>query len=84
MNGDYLWRVNDHARTHREIARHPSSTPRPTTKWQGDGRDGALRQADPQRDAAGSCRSIRAARKLLFLATGSARCPTATATTRSS
>ena len=21
-NGDYLWRVNDHARTHREIARH--------------------------------------------------------------
>src|SRR5437879_8691103 len=21
-NGDYLWRVNDHAKTHREIARH--------------------------------------------------------------
>src|SRR6201989_464079 len=21
-NGDYLWRVNDHAQTHREIARH--------------------------------------------------------------
>ena len=21
-NGDYLWRVNDHARTHREISRH--------------------------------------------------------------
>src|SRR5215469_479914 len=22
LNGDYLWRVNDHGRTHREIARH--------------------------------------------------------------
>src|ERR1700687_3754798 len=22
MHGDYLWRVNDHAKTHREIARH--------------------------------------------------------------
>jgi hypothetical protein len=30
-NGNYLWRVNDHARTRREIARHSRSTPRPTT-----------------------------------------------------
>jgi phytoene dehydrogenase-like protein len=26
LNGDYLWRVNDHAKTRREIARHPVST----------------------------------------------------------
>ena len=31
-SGDYLWRVNDHGKTHREIARHSRvSTPRPTT-----------------------------------------------------
>jgi phytoene dehydrogenase-like protein len=30
-NGDYLWRVNDHARTRREIARHSRSTPKLTT-----------------------------------------------------
>ena len=30
-SGDYLWRVNDHGKTHREIARHSKSTPKPTT-----------------------------------------------------
>jgi phytoene dehydrogenase-like protein len=30
-NGDYLWRVNDHGKTHREIARHSKLTPKPTT-----------------------------------------------------
>ena len=34
-NGDYLWRVNDHAKTRREIARHSGSTPRPTTSTAG-------------------------------------------------
>ena len=29
-NGDYLWRVNDHGKTMREIGATPSSTPRPT------------------------------------------------------
>ena len=41
-NGDYLWRVNDHAKTRREIARHSGSMRRPTTstarrwsRWRG-------------------------------------------------
>src|ERR1039457_2154023 len=29
-SGDYLWRVNDHGKTHRAIARHPSVDPRLT------------------------------------------------------
>ena len=29
-NGDYLWRVNDHGKTRREIAAIPKWTPRPT------------------------------------------------------
>ena len=35
-NGDYLWRVNDHSKTRREIARHSRArtpTPTTTTAW---------------------------------------------------
>ena len=39
-NGDHLWRVNDHAKTRREIARHSkvdaeayTSTARPWSRW---------------------------------------------------
>ena len=31
LNGNYLWRMNDHARTFREIARHSRLTPKSTT-----------------------------------------------------
>ena len=62
-SGDYLWRVNDHAKTRREIARH--------SKLDAEAYDeygkamvemGALREADPQHDAARSdvARSARA------------------------
>ena len=62
-NGDYLWRVNDHAKTQREIARHSQARRRGLRRVrQGDGRDGAVRQADPRHDAARSdvARSARA------------------------
>ena len=40
-NGDYLWRVNDHAQTRREIARHSQRRRRGLRRVrQGDGRDG--------------------------------------------
>ena len=49
-NGDYLWRVNDHATTRREIARHSRARRRGLRRVRPrDGGDGALRQADPRR-----------------------------------
>ena len=54
-NGDYLWRVNDHAQTQREISAALEARRRSLRRVrQGDGRDGAVRQADPQHDAARS------------------------------
>ena len=48
-NGDYLWRVNDHAKTRREIAAPLEARRRGLRRVrQGDGRDGPLRQADPR------------------------------------
>ena len=47
-NGDYLWRINDHAKTRREIARHSQARRRGLRRVRhGDGRDGPVRQADP-------------------------------------
>ena len=62
-SGDYLWRVNDHARD-APRDRAPLEGRRRSLRGirQGDGRDGPVRQADPQHDAARSRpRSIRAA-----------------------
>ena len=54
-NGDYLWRVNDHAKTRREIARHSKVDAEAYDEYrQGDGRHGPLRQAHSQHDAARS------------------------------
>ena len=54
-NGDYLWRVNDHARTRREIARHSRPGRRGVRRVRArHGRDGTLRQADPRHAAARS------------------------------
>jgi phytoene dehydrogenase-like protein len=39
-NGDYLWRVNDHAKTRREIARHSRLDAEASRVRQGDGRNG--------------------------------------------
>ena len=48
-SGDYLWRVNDHAKTRREIARHSTTRRRGVRRVrQGDDRDGAVREADPR------------------------------------
>ena len=57
-NGDYLWRMSDHARTRREIYRHSPTDAEAYDEYaQGDGRDGALREADPLDGAARSrCR----------------------------
>ena len=47
-NGDYLWRMSDHARTRREIYRHSPAGRRGLRRVrEGDGGHGALRQADP-------------------------------------
>ena len=52
-NGDHLWRMSDHAKTRREIYRHSPDGRRGLRRVrQGDGRDGALRQADPVDGAA--------------------------------
>ena len=52
-NGDYLWRVNDHGKTHREIARHSKSRRRGLRRIrQGDAGDVPLREADPRDGAA--------------------------------
>ena len=86
-NGDYLWRVDDHAKTRREIARHSK---RDAEAYDEFGKAmvemARLRQADPRHDAAGSdvARSARAAASCCASATASASCPTAIATTRSS
>ena len=62
-NGDYLWRVNDHAQdAARDRAALEARRRGLRRIRQGDGRDGPLRQADPQHDAARSdvARSARA------------------------
>ncbi len=47
LNGDHLWRVNDHARTRREIHRHFADGRRGVRRVRaGDGRYSAVRQAD--------------------------------------
>jgi phytoene dehydrogenase-like protein len=52
-NGDYLWRVNDHAQDAlRDRAAFAGGRESVRGIRQGDGRDGALRQADPDHDAA--------------------------------
>ena len=51
-NGDYLWRVNDHASTRREIARHFQTRRRSLRRIrQSHDRDGPLREADHEHDA---------------------------------
>ena len=54
-NGDYLWRVNDHAQD-APRDRAPLEGRRRGLRRirQGDGRDGPVREADPQHDAARS------------------------------
>ena len=62
-NGDYLWRVNDHAQdAPRDRAALEARRRSLRRVRQGDGRDGAVRQADPRHDAARSdvARSARA------------------------
>ena len=52
-DGDYLWRVNDHAQdAARDRAPFEARRRGLRRIRQGDGRDGALRQADPEHDAA--------------------------------
>ena len=75
-DGDHLWRVNDHA-TDAARDRAPLEARRRGLRRvrQGDGRDGALRQADPQHDAARSdvARPARADEAARSSASGSAR-----------
>ena len=60
-NGDHLWRMSDHARTRREIYRHSPTDAEAYDEYaQGDGRDGALREADPVDGAARPVRLRRA------------------------
>ena len=48
LEDDYLWRVNDHAKTIRELRRWSLSRRRGYEEYgTADGRDGALHQADP-------------------------------------
>ena len=78
-SGDYLWRVNDHARTFREIARHSRARRRGLRRVRpGDGRDGPVREGDPRDDAARSvfdARCATCARSARWPG-GSATCPT--------
>ena len=54
-NGDYLWRVNDHAKTRREIARHSRVDAEAYDEYGKAMVEMApVREADPQHDAAGS------------------------------
>jgi phytoene dehydrogenase-like protein len=49
-DGDYLWRVNDHGRTRREIVRHSRLDAEAYDEYgKGDDRHGAVRQADARR-----------------------------------
>ena len=58
-NGDHLWRMNDHARTRREIYRHSPVDAEAYDEYaQGHGGHGALREADPL-DGAARSRSRR-------------------------
>ena len=84
-NGDYLWRVNDHAKTRREIARHSKVDAEAYDEVrQGDGRHGPLRQADSQHDAARSDipRSSGVDGSAVRSVAASRHCPTRTSTTR--
>ena len=86
-NGDYLWRVNDHAKTRREIARHSKLDAEAYDEY-GKAMVEMARFVKPILDMTPPdptvARSARADASCCSSAAASARCPTATATTRSS
>ena len=78
---DYLWRVDDHETTRREIARHSTRDAEAYDEVRrGDGRDGAVRQAHAGHDAARSdVAATRASSSSCALSpTGSGACPART------
>ncbi len=86
-NGDYLWRVNDHYKTRREIARHSRLDAEAYDEYgkamieMGRFAKPILSMTAARSDIARSARAARAARRS---AAASAACATTIASTRSS
>ena len=82
-DGDYLWRVNDHGKTRREIARHSRCRRRGLRRVRArHGGDGTVRQADSFHAAARSAvaSSARICESCCFWSSASARCRARTST----